>query len=155
MRYSFPIATFLGYVMTTDVWAQDEGALPDWREFHPPLGYWAGIVTGGPIFVALHLLIVLTFVAAIVATLRHASALVSVSLSIAPFVFGSIAMWFGIWALDDAARSLHFEGDVFRVLPALPRPFYLGFILTVGALILPYLLRALHTPESPSKKFDF
>jgi hypothetical protein len=47
-----------------------------WTELHRPQSYWELIVTGGLISIALHLLIALAFVAAITATLRHASVLV-------------------------------------------------------------------------------
>jgi hypothetical protein len=148
--------SFLGLALTSGDWAE-EGQHPDWREVYPPLSYWSGIVTGGPIMVGLHLAIVLAFVASIIATVRHASPLRSLSLSIAPFVFGSIAMWFGIWGLDNAVSSFSYETDVYRVLPVLPRPFYLSGICTVVSVAFLFLFRGVRKREMPanSQRFDY
>jgi hypothetical protein len=126
--------SFCGYAQNAD-----ESAVVENHQ----ISLWDSILQGGPIFVALHGLMLLGFVAAILFSIRNPRSVSAFACCISPFVFGALAVWIGIIALHAAAirGGRHFPLQIPEELALLHRPFLMGSGLTLVAFTVQFMMR--------------
>lgn len=110
------------------------------------LSLWEGIFTGGPIIVALHLCMVIGFGIAVGLAFRRSGSVLAFACSVLPFACGAFAMWVGILGYISIFPSFFsglYDGDAVEGLHLLQRPFFIGTGLSVVALIVHSIARAL------------
>ena len=76
---------------------------------------------------------------------RGASSSTAFACSIAPFVFGSTAMWLGVGRVSAMISNVMNEYDPLTALHEIQQPFFLGSALSIAALFVYFLARAFHS----------
>jgi hypothetical protein len=97
---------------------------------------------------ALHLFMIIGFSLAVALSFRRSGSLASFACSIAPFILGAIAMWFGILCFAEIVPSFSsglYDGDPLSTLQMIQQPFFIGSGLSLVALVIYFLTRAHHT----------
>ena len=108
---------------------------------------WDGIVVGGPIILALHLCIFASFAFAVRFAFRVPGTVAAFAWSLAPFIFGAVAMWFGVLGYTAVVPSFFsglYDGDPTFGIRLLQRPFFFGAGLSLVAVVIYFLARARH-----------
>jgi hypothetical protein len=113
------------------------------EDYAPSFSLWEGISRVGPIFVALHGLMLIGFAAAILFSIRNPRSVSTFAWCISPFVFGALAVWIGIFGLSAAATvgGYYFSPQIPEELALLRRPFLMGSGLTFITFTAQFLMR--------------
>ena len=109
------------------------------------LSLWQGMVVGGPIIMTLHLCMAVFFAVAVVVAFRRAGTVGAFACALAPFFFGTVAMWMGVRGYISMVPEISggfYEGDPRESLHLLQRPFFIGSGLSAVALAVYFSARA-------------
>lgn len=133
MNQAIPALTVIALALTAN--AQDEGPPIPWEQDHPLPAYWEFFVSNGPIFFGLHLLMLATFVASVVVTVRGIAPHLLPYLCLAPCLGSSAVVWLAIFSLRIRFEG-QFQGDIYGIVAGLSRPLVLGSALSAIAVVL-------------------
>jgi hypothetical protein len=110
------------------------------------LSPWQGIVVGGPIIMALHWCMAIFFCVAVVLAFRRTGTLMAFACCLAPFFFGTVALWIGVvghTAMYPEFSGGLYDGDPREHLRLMQRPFFIGTGLSSVAFLVFFLARKL------------
>ncbi|MEP6672230.1 MAG: hypothetical protein ABJF10_23910 [Chthoniobacter sp.] len=114
------------------------------------LSLWQGMVVSGPVILTLHLCMAVFFAAAVVVAFRRSGSVGAFACALAPFLFGTVAMWMGVRGHISMAPEFSsglYDGDPRESLHLLQRPFFIGSGLSAVALVVYFFARAFR-PEA-------
>lgn len=104
-----------------------------------PILFWEGVLVGGPILIALHVFMIVSFAFAIHLAFRRAGTVATFACSLLPFISGAFAMWVGVLgyaAIVPTFVSGLYDGDPTYGIRLAQRPFLLGFGLSAVAVLV-------------------
>ena len=111
-----------------------------------PRPYVSSLPEGGPLYIGLHLLMLVAAIVAVVLTVRDPRSLSAWFFSLLPFAFGATAMWLHVLGLTAVTKAVGgYEGNLAQQLSELPRPFYLGCAMSAVLLLIVMVLRRIRT----------
>ncbi|MDR3403374.1 MAG: hypothetical protein P4L99_12825 [Chthoniobacter sp.] len=114
---------------------------------------WQGIVVGGPILMALHWCMAILFCAAVVLAFRRTGTLTAFACCLAPFFFGTVALWIGVvshTAMFPEFSGGLYDGDPRENLRLMQRPFFIGTGLSSVAFLVFFFARRLRPKVRPA-----